>query len=40
MIHELALAIRHGMTAEDVFSTPHEFTSWSETIRIAASKLL
>ena len=40
MIHELAIAIHHGMTAEDVFSTPHEFTSWSETIRIAASKLL
>lgn len=40
MIHELALAIRHGMTAEDIFSTPHEFTSWSEAIRIAASKLL
>lgn len=40
MIHELALAIRHNMTVDDVFSTPHEFSSWSEAIRVAASKLL
>jgi pyruvate/2-oxoglutarate dehydrogenase complex dihydrolipoamide dehydrogenase (E3) component len=40
MIHELAIAISHGLSAEDLFSTPHEFTSWSETIRIAAGKLL
>ncbi|OYW84982.1 hypothetical protein B7Z17_03120 [Candidatus Saccharibacteria bacterium 32-49-10] len=40
MIHELTLAIHHGMTADDIFNTPHEFTSWSEAIRIAASKLL
>lgn len=40
LIHELTLAIRHGLTAEDIFNTPHEFTSWSESIRIAASKLL
>lgn len=40
MIHELALAVRHSLTAYDVFSTPHSFTSWSEAVRIAASKLL
>lgn len=40
MIHELALAINYGMTAEDIYETPHDFTSWSEAIRIAASKLL
>ena len=40
MIHELALAVRHNMTAHDLFSTPHEFSSWSEAIRVAASKLL
>lgn len=40
MIHELALAIRHNMTARDLFTTPHEFASWSEAIRVAASKLL
>jgi pyruvate/2-oxoglutarate dehydrogenase complex dihydrolipoamide dehydrogenase (E3) component len=39
MIHELALAIKHGMTADDVAQTPHAFLSWSEAIRIAASKL-
>lgn len=40
MIHELALAIRHRMNAEAIASTPHDFTSWSEAIRVAASKLL
>ena len=40
MIHELALAVRHQMTIADLFSTPHEFSSWSEAIRVAASKLL
>lgn len=40
MIHELAIAIRHSLTARDIFETPHSFTSWSEAIRVAASKLL
>ncbi len=40
MIHELALAVQHAMTAHDVFLAPHSFTAWSEAIRIAASKLL
>jgi len=40
MIHELALAINHDMTGEDLFTTPHDFSSWSEAIRVAASKLL
>lgn len=40
MIGQLTLAIRHGMSAKDIMSTPHCFTSWSEAIRIAASKLL
>ncbi len=40
MIHELALAVRHQMTARDVFTTPHDFMSWSDAIRVAASKLL
>ncbi len=39
MIHELALAIKHDMTADDVAETPHAFLSWSEAIRVAASKL-
>lgn len=40
IIHELALAIRYDMTAQQVFETPHDFASWSEIVRIAASKLL
>jgi dihydrolipoamide dehydrogenase len=39
MIHELALAIKHGLTAEDLAQTPHAFLSWSEAVRVAASKL-
>lgn len=39
MIHELALAVKHSMTADDIAQTPHAFLSWSEAIRIAASKL-
>lgn len=40
VIHELALAIRHNMTAAQVAETPHAFLSWSEAIRVAASKLI
>lgn len=39
MIQELALAIKCGLTAKDIASTPHHFLSWSEAIRVAASKL-
>lgn len=39
MIHELSLAIKHNLTADDVAQTPHAFLSWSEAIRVAASKL-
>lgn len=39
MIHELGLAIRHGLTASQVAETPHAFLSWSEAIRVAAGKL-
>lgn len=39
MIHELSLAIRYGLTAEQVAETPHAFLSWSEAVRIAAAKL-
>ncbi len=39
IIHELALAIRHNMTASEVAETPHAFLSWSEAVRVAASKL-
>lgn len=40
MIHELSLAIRHNMSIADLVAAPHEFSSWSEAIRVAASKLL
>jgi len=39
IIHELALAVKHGLTAHDVASTPHAFLSWSEAVRVAAGKL-
>lgn len=39
LIHELALALKHGMTANDIAITPHAFLSWSEAIRVAAAKL-
>ncbi len=39
MIHELSLAISHGLTASDLADSPHAFLSWSEAIRIAAKKL-
>ncbi len=40
MIAELTLAIRYRLTAEQLMTTPHCFTSWSEAVRIAAGKLL
>lgn len=39
LIHELALALKHNMTASDIAITPHAFLSWSEAIRVAAAKL-
>lgn len=40
IIHEISLAVRHGLTANDLASTPHAFLSWSEAVRVAAFKLL
>lgn len=40
MIHELALAIQHGMSAADIASTIHAFPTWSEAVRTACSKVL
>jgi len=39
IIHELALAVKHKLTADDIAQTPHAFLSWSEAVRVAASKL-
>ena len=40
MIAEISLAIRHKITSDELATTPHCFTSWSEAVRIAAGKLL
>lgn len=39
IIHELTLALFHGMSVADIAATPHAFLSWSEAIRVAAAKL-
>lgn len=39
IIHELTLAVKHGLTAYQVAETPHAFLSWSEAVRVAAAKL-
>lgn len=39
IIHELALAVKCGLTANDLAATPHAFLSWSEAVRVAAAKL-
>lgn len=39
MIHEVALAVKHGLTAAQLADTPHAFLSWSEALRVAAQKL-
>ncbi|MEP6710668.1 MAG: NAD(P)/FAD-dependent oxidoreductase [Candidatus Saccharibacteria bacterium] len=39
IIHELTLAVKYGLTARELASTPHAFLSWSEVVRVAASKL-
>lgn len=40
IIHELTLAIKHKLTANDIAETPHAFLSWSEAVRVAAGKLV
>lgn len=39
IIHELTLAIQHGLTAQEVANTLHAFPSWSEIVRVACSKI-
>lgn len=39
VIHELALAIQHGLTAGQVAATLHAFPTWSEAVRVACAKL-
>lgn len=40
MIHEIGLAVKHGLTAGQIAETPHAFLSWGEAVRVAASKLV
>jgi pyruvate/2-oxoglutarate dehydrogenase complex dihydrolipoamide dehydrogenase (E3) component len=40
IIHEIALAVKHELTAADLADTPHAFLSWSEAVRVAAAKLV
>jgi mercuric reductase len=40
IIHELSLAVKYGLTAAQVANTPHAFLSWSEAVRVAATKLV
>jgi len=38
-IHELTLAIQHGLSAANVAGTLHAFPTWSEAIRVACAKI-
>lgn len=40
IIHELALAVKHQLTAAQLAETPHAFLSWSEAVRVAATKIV
>jgi len=40
IIHELSLAVQHGLTAYQIAETPHAFLSWSEAVKVAAAKLV
>ncbi len=39
VIHELTLAIQHGLGVDAVANTIHAFPSWSEAVRIACAKI-
>lgn len=39
VIHELTLAVKHQLTAQQLASTPHAFLSWSEAVRMAAIRV-
>jgi len=39
VIHELTLAIQYGLTAAQVAGAIHAFPTWSETVRVACSKI-
>jgi dihydrolipoamide dehydrogenase len=40
LIHELALAIRHNLTAQQVADTIHAYPTWSEAVRLACARIM
>jgi len=40
IIHELVIAMKHKLTSYQIAETPHAFLSWSEAVKVAASKLI
>lgn len=40
MIHEIGLAVKYGLTAQQIADTPHAFLTWGEAVRVAAAKLV
>ena len=40
IIQEVAMALRCGLTAEELAGTPHVAAGWSEAVRMAARKLV
>lgn len=39
VVHELTLAIQHGLSASQVANTLHAFPTWSEAVRVACGKI-
>lgn len=39
IIHELTLAVQHGLTAAHIAHTLHAFPTWSEAVRVACAKI-
>lgn len=39
VIHELTLAVNHGLTTNHIESTVHAFPTWSEAVRTACAKI-
>jgi dihydrolipoamide dehydrogenase len=39
MIHELSIAVHHGMKADTITEVIHAFPTWSEAVRIACQKI-
>ncbi|NCS82964.1 NAD(P)/FAD-dependent oxidoreductase, partial [Candidatus Saccharibacteria bacterium] len=40
IIHEISLAVRYRLTAQQLATTPHVFLSWAEAMRVTAQKII